>query len=210
MLVQIIVDNPDSWIVPTAITLAEQVQQMGFESCFLQRYDEIQNGEILILLSCEKIFKDLFKNKHNLVVHESSLPKGKGWSPVTWQVIEGENTIPVTLFEAEEKVDAGVIYGQEFIELDGTELINEIRKKQAAVTQKLILRFITNYPSVSGVKQQGEESFYPRRKTGDCELDTHKTIADNFNLLRVSDNERYPAFFHYREKKYFLKIEKAG
>ena len=39
-------------------------------------------------------------SKHSLVVHSSNLPQGKGWSPMTWQIIEGKNKITNTLFEA--------------------------------------------------------------------------------------------------------------
>jgi methionyl-tRNA formyltransferase len=30
-------------------------------------------------------------------VHESALPQGQGWSPMTWQILEGASPIPVTL-----------------------------------------------------------------------------------------------------------------
>ena len=34
-------------------------------------------------------------------------------------------------------------------------------------------------------------------------------IQDEFNLLRVADQQRYPAFFDYQGVKYLIKIEKA-
>ena len=42
----------------------------------------------------------LSKHKHNIAVHESSLPKGRGWAPLFWQILEGKNTMPIVLFEA--------------------------------------------------------------------------------------------------------------
>jgi methionyl-tRNA formyltransferase len=36
-----------------------------------------------------------------------------------------------------------------------------------------------------------------------------KTIAEQFDLLRVVDNLRYPAFFDHRGKRYRLTIKKA-
>ena len=35
-----------------------------------------------------------------------------------------------------------------------------------------------------------------------------KSIDEQFNLLRVCDNERYPAFFYKDGVKYILKINK--
>ncbi len=39
-------------------------------------------------LGCSKIAGPdvLNRNKYNLVVHESALPKGKGFAPVAWQI----------------------------------------------------------------------------------------------------------------------------
>lgn len=208
--IQILVDNPNSWILPYAAELLVKLVKYGHEVTLLHKHNEVASGEILILLSCERIYKSLVLNKYNLVVHESDLPKGKGWSPVTWQVLEGKNKIPVTLFEATEDVDAGSIYAKEYIILDGTELLAEIKHKQGLATQKLILDFVKNYPNIMGEQQVGEESYYPRRKPKDSQLDVDKNIAEQFDLLRVCDNDRYPAHFTYRKQKYILKIYKEN
>lgn len=206
MKIQILCDNPGSWIVVYAKKFKEELKEEGVEVSLLFKHSEVSKGDILILLSCEKIFKKLSLNKFNLVIHESDLPQGKGWSPLTWQILEGKNIIPITLFEATEKVDAGLIYNKEFIHLCGTELIEEIREKQANATFNLIRTFVASYPNVNGENQKGEESFYPRRTVKNSELDINKSIAEQFNLLRVCDNERYPAYFKINDKKYIIKI----
>jgi len=101
---------------------------------------DIPDGELCFMLSCSKLVtSDILKrNKHNLVVHESDLPQGKGWSPMTWQVLEGKQEIPVTLFEAVEAVDSGPIYLQGSMLLEGHELVDELRAKQADATLKLM------------------------------------------------------------------------
>src|SRR5207244_1953015 len=84
----------------------------------------------------EKIVRPetLAKHRHNLVVHPSALPKGRGWSPLAWQILEGKNRIPVTLFEAKPSVDSGAIYFQEFINFQGHELSKEIKSEQGQQT----------------------------------------------------------------------------
>jgi len=206
--ITILVDNKRSWIVPYALNLVTELRNRGNDVVLVHQPEEVRKGDVLCLLACEKVFKNLELNKFNLVVHESDLPKGKGWSPLTWQILEGKNRIPVTLFEAKEKIDSGEIYGKEYIELDGTELLQEIKHKQGIITQELILTFIDDLPNIEGVQQYGEESFYPRRGPGDSELDVNKSLKDQFNLLRVCDNERYPAFFMMNGKKYIVKIFK--
>lgn len=206
MKVQVLVDNPNSWIIPYAKKLVNSLEVLGHESNLIYNHAEIGKGDILCLLGCEKIFKALYKNKHNLVVHESDLPKGKGWSPLTWQILEGKNEIPITLFEAEEGIDSGPIYLQNILQLTGNELNEEIKHKQGEATIDLILKFIKKYPKVKGEKQHGEGSFYPKRTQKDSKLDIYKSISEQFNLLRVCDNKRYPAWFIYKGKKYIIKI----
>ena len=208
MLVQILVDNPSSWIVPYAGKLKREVINLGHECSLIHHHEDVKPGDILCLLACEKIFKLLEFNRHNLVVHESDLPHGKGWSPVTWQVLEGKDRIPVTLFEASEKIDAGIIYQQDYIILEGHELLDEIKDKQGKITNNLIIDFIKRYPDINGREQVGDSTYYSRRGPEDSKLDPHKTIAEQFNLLRVVDNDRYPAYIELKGHKYLLKIEK--
>ena len=110
----------------------------------------------------------------------------------------------------EDEIDAGQIYLQDYLEFDGTELLTEIKHKQGKKTNEIIKLFIETYPNIRGIEQIGEESLYSRRKPEDSELDIHKTINDQFNLLRVCDNIKYPAFFIKNGVKYYLNIEKAN
>ena len=78
MKVQILIDNPNSWIIPFAEKLIQVVKtNLGINMKLLNNHADVESGEILIMLSCEKIFKKLELNKYNLVVHESKLPHGK-------------------------------------------------------------------------------------------------------------------------------------
>lgn len=208
MIVQILVDNINSWIIPFAKTLQESVSKAGFTCSLIHNHAEVTKGDVLVMLSCEQKFEHLHLNKHNLVVHESALPQGKGWSPMTWQIIEGKSTIAITLFEANLKIDDGPIYESIDMRFDGTELIEDWRDIQGKSTIQLVMNFLKKYPSVEAVPQKGESSFYKKRKPEDSELDCNKTIAEQFDTFRVVDNERYPAYFNYKGQKYKLKIEK--
>ena len=145
---------------------------------------------------------------HTLLVHERDLPRGKGWSPLTWQILDGESRIPVTLIEVAEKVYSGTIYAQRWVEFEDHELVDELRTAQAEATRALCREFVDNYPASAerGREQHGEESFYPRRGPEDSRLDPERPLAEQFNLLRVVDNERYPAFFEWRGRRFQLHI----
>jgi len=150
----------------------------------------------------------LVQNQYNIVVHESALPEGKGWAPLFWQVLEGKIDIPFTMFEASDGIDNGPIYFQEILSLTGYELNDELREKQAGLITKMCLSFVENYSKyLPAVPQNGTESFYRKRSPADSQLDVNKTIKEQFNLLRVVNNQDYPAFFEIRGKKYKLTIE---
>ncbi|MDZ4838523.1 MAG: formyltransferase family protein [Bacteroidota bacterium] len=210
MLVQILIDNVDSWVVPMTRHFIEKLKkQNGQEIILVHKHKDVLEGDILVLLSCNRIYKPLNRNKHNLVAHASALPKGKGMSPLTWQILEGKSEIPVTLFEAQEGLDSGEIYEQVIVLLKRTDLIDDARIKVAEATFTMIERFIEKYPNNIGEKQKGEESYYNIRGKEDSRLDFDKSISDQFNLLRVVDNERYPAYFDVDGERFILKIFKA-
>ena len=190
-------------------TLAQYCQKISWVHDFKQ----VTSSDVVFYLSYSKIVpkKYLDMHQHNLVVHGSALPAGKGWSPLTWQILAGENDIPMTLFEADATLDSGQIYLQEWMHFEGHELIDEMRNVQAASTCHLCLQFIRDYAAVvrAAKKQVGEESFYPKRSTCDSQLCMEKTLADQFNLLRVVDNDKYPAYFNYLGHTYQLKIKKS-
>jgi methionyl-tRNA formyltransferase len=174
----------------------------------------IQPGLMAFFLGCEQIVGRhlLDLNHHNLVVHASDLPQGKGWSPLTWKIIQGENRIPVVLFEAAEKVDSGCIYLKHTMEFTGLELIGELREVLAETTLKLCNEFIERYPAIvdEAQEQQGEVSFYPRRTPEDSRIRPELSIQEQFQLFRVADNERYPCYFELGGETFILKIEKRG
>ncbi|MCH9769452.1 MAG: methionyl-tRNA formyltransferase [Gammaproteobacteria bacterium] len=206
-----IITEKSSWMIHYIEHLVDMLQEQGFDTRVCFDVDQLTNGEILLILSCGQLLKPkhLSLHKHNLVVHASALPQGRGWSPVTWQILDGLNCIPITLFECAKGVDSGDIYLVDQIRLLGHELVHEIREKQAHKTIELCLKFIRNYKSggVTGIKQHGEPTYFPKRSAEDSQLDIDKTIADQFNLLRIADNERYPAYFLYKNRKYIIKIE---
>ena len=207
-----IITDENSWIKPYIEHLEKDLCNMGHTVVCRYSFDKEHAYDFVFLLSCQEIIKKewLRINRHNLGVHESDLPRGKGWSPLTWQILEGKSHIMITLFEANEHVDAGKIYLQEEMYFDGSELIDDLRKIQGEATCTLCTEFVQNYPDVlrMGREQEGEESFYPRRCSKDSCLDLDRTIREQINLLRVVDNERYPAFFEWMGHRYYLKISR--
>lgn len=206
--VTVVVDNP-SWIVPFAHRLVDELQNDGERAVFVHEHRQIPVGAVAIYLGCMRIAPPdvLARNQRNVIVHESDLPKGRGFSPMTWQIIAGVNRIPVCLLEAAELADAGPVIYREFIEFAGHELIDEMRQKLGHKTLELCRRFLAEPLPPAGTPQSGNATVYGRRHPADSRLDPDRPIAEQFELLRVVDNERYPAWFEYRGKRYRITIE---
>ena len=130
---------------------------------------------------------------------------------MTWQILEGASSIPITLFEAVANLDAGSIYLQQTIALQGQELAEEWRVLLAQATSDLCLAWFDRYEDVvsSAQPQQGEASNYRRRRPADSQLNPESSLAEQFNLLRVVDNASYPAFFIWQNKRYDLVIRSS-
>ena len=86
--------------------------------------------------------------------------------------------------------------------LNGTELSDEIRNIQGKQFLNIIKKFLIKYPNIKSKKQIGKGNFNKRRYSKDSQLDINKTIKQQFNHLRINDNELYPSFFYYKAKIY--------
>ena len=75
MRVTIITDK-SSWMNTYSEMLASSLREEGASVNFVSSKEEIQNGDILFLLSCFQLIESDFlrKHRHNIVVHASVLP----------------------------------------------------------------------------------------------------------------------------------------
>ena len=71
---------------------------------------------------------------------------------------------------------------------------------------EMCINYCKNYKTLKPIKQEGSETIYPKRTPKDSELDINKSIKEQFNLFRIVDNEKYPAFFEIDGIKYVLNI----
>ena len=203
-----LLDNSNDWIKKYIKKFKYLKKSKKYNSKIFTNYRKIKNYDIVFVISYTKILKSSFlkKNKLTLVVHASNLPKGKGFSPIQWQILEKKNEINFCLLRAATKVDSGEIYEKDFISLDGTELYDKIRYFQAIATMKIIYRFLKKYPNVISIQQNGKSTFYRRRTKKDSILNINLPIKKLFNQMRIANNEKWPSFFIYKKKKYIIKI----
>ena len=210
MKASILISDLNHPIMPLLDTWIAKESENGHEIGTFTDKKDLSSGDILFLISCGQILNlvDRQKFKKTLVLHASDLPDGRGWSPHIWAILSGVRKIVVSLLEAEQQVDTGAIWRKKVFYLDGTELYDEINEKLFKTELSLMTYALLNFHSVNPIPQPAHNKpHYPRRKPGNSELDIHKTLAEQFDLLRVADPDRYPAFFEYKNRKYICRLE---
>lgn len=209
--VSVVVDNP-SWILPYAERLVAACWDQGDKAYLCRNHGDVRHGAVAFYLGCLRITPPeiVARNAWNLVVHESGLPLGRGFAPLNWQILEGRNEIPVCLLHIAAEPDAGSVVYRDMIRFQGHELASELRAAQGAKTVELCLRFLAQAEPPAGRPQKGEPTWYPRRRPADSRLNPDQTIAEQFNLLRIVDNQAYPAFFDLHGERYTLRIERVA
>lgn len=179
----------------------------------VRRKSEAAGGDLLFLISCSEIVtaKDRARYAATLVLHASDLPQGRGWSPHIWELSQGAEGITLSLLEAEDKVDSGRIWKKKYIPVPKHALWNEINHHLFQAEIELIDFAIDNFGSITPQPQPLDTvaTYHPRRTPADSEIDPSKSIAEQFDLIRVCDPNRFPAYFVHRGQRYLLKVEKS-
>src|SRR6266571_1704479 len=81
--------DTEGWFDPYAIDLVERIAAVDDQAKFVRNAADVQDDGIAFYLSCTKLTpaEVLARNHHNIVVHASALPKGRGFSPIVWQIL---------------------------------------------------------------------------------------------------------------------------
>jgi methionyl-tRNA formyltransferase len=178
---------------------------------------ELSGGDLLFLISCAEIIGADVRNRYraSLVIHASDLPDGKGWSPLVWQIADGHSDITVTLLEAANEVDSGPIWHKVRLHFQGHELVDEIHAVLFAAELALMDYAVANCATVVPTAQpeiaaERAPRYYRRRTPEDSRIDPERSLAEQFNLLRVADSARYPAFFDFLGHRYEISLKKVA
>ncbi len=173
---------------------------------------QLQEGDILFLVSCREIIGVSHRSKYkaSLVLHASDLPSGRGWSPHIWELINGAEEITLSMISAEDEIDSGKIWVKTKISIPQCAVWNEINHLLFSAEIELMNFVVNNFAQIEPVEQckLTKATYFPRRTPECSRLDVRKSIAEQFNLLRVCDPKRFPAYFEYLGSRYLLKIER--
>lgn len=178
----------------------------------LRHARDLAAGDLLFLISCAEIVREHQRSafRHSLVVHASDLPRGRGWSPHVWDILNGATQLTLSLLEAADPVDSGRVWRQVRFDVPRHALWDEINRLLFAATFELVDYAVAHADDVKPQPQDATitPTYHRRRTPADSALDVGKSIAEQFDLLRICDPDRFPAYFDHLGHRYKLILEK--
>jgi len=209
--IEILCSSPDHPVKPWLARWIEE-RQTGDKVSLVHSKAELTSGDVLFLISVSELIGPEIRSqfKNTAVVHASDLPEGRGWSPHIWAILNGADEIVVSALEAEDKVDSGAIWAKTRIEIPKTALSDDINERLFDATLQLMTKVCEMVEAGKPPQPQDgrQPSYWPRRTPRDSELDPNASIASQFDLLRVSDPARYPAFFQLHGEVFEIRLKK--
>ena len=205
-----LLDKKNNWLEKYILKNSFHVIKKNYDLKIKYKLDINEKAEILFLLGFTSKFKILKykKIKNFFLIHESNLPKGRGWSPVKYQVLENKNKIKCCLISCRDPIDSGDIYESETLIIKKTDLYDEIKKKQYKVTINLISRLLKKYPKINSKKQLGKPTWYKKLSSESDKLNIKESISSQFNKIRSTDYNIHQNYFYINSEKFYLRISK--
>ena len=105
-------------------------------------------ADIAIIVGCRILLrKEVYEapRRGSLAVHDSLLPEYRGFAPLNWSIINGEDHTGVTLFQVSESMDGGDIVAQRRVPIRSHDTAPEVYERVCQATVDMILE---TYPSL--------------------------------------------------------------
>lgn len=173
-------------------------------------------ADICLISGLHYLLPDEYLNIPRLGIwgfHETNLPIGRGCAPLQWTVINGIGSIWVTFFHLESKMDSGVFISQRSKNIEKTDLLSDLRSKADKIIVDMIEDCLPSLLHGERLIHKSQESwgtpvYYRKRTSEDSRLNPSKSLNELWDLIRVCDPEKFPAFFEIEGKKIYLKAWK--
>lgn len=132
-----------------------------------------------------------------IAVHDSLLPRLRGFAPTNWGMILGHDQLGATLFQLTDSVDAGSIFFQEAIEPGPSEFYESIQHRIADVSVRLFDQFldVSRDGTLSPrVQNESAATFTCARTPADGEIDWRQPNHAIVRMIRALAPPAPPAF----------------
>jgi methionyl-tRNA formyltransferase len=140
---------------PAKLTdIEDQLKEIGAGAGILVAYGKLVPPEII----------DIFP-RGIVNIHPSLLPKRRGSTPIENVILYGEKETGVSLMRLAQEMDAGPIYAQEVVPLQGTESKQQLADQLLNIGKDLLLKYLPGIldGSLAGNPQEKIEATYDKQ-----------------------------------------------
>lgn len=137
----------------------------------------------------------------SFVLHDSLLPKYRGFAPTVWSIINGEKETGVTLFRTTDDVDAGDIVEQRRIAIADTDTIADVMERVTETYLDIVEQEFASLldGSATSYPQNHEDATYTCKWTpADSYIEWEKDATSIYNLIRAT-SWPYPGAYTFLE-----------
>lgn len=137
----------------------------------------------------------------SLAVHDSMLPEYRGFAPLNWAILNGEDHTGVTLFYLSEKMDGGDIVAQRRVPIGPHDTAPEVYERVCRTTIDVILDSYSQLEAGTAprrVQDYSEGTFTCSRGPADGEIDWSRPTASIYNQVRALASP-YPGAYTFFE-----------
>lgn len=134
-----------------------------------------------------------------VAVHESLLPKYRGFAPVNWSIINGEKQTGVTLFYIDKGTDSGDIISQQKVSISPEDTGVQLYEKTSSASVQLLEKFLPKIKSGKAPRRkqvEAQATYTCKRIPSDGLINWESSTMSINNLIR-SLSYPYPNAFSY-------------
>lgn len=129
----------------------------------------------------------------------TDVPYGRGGSPLQNLIVRGHTQTKLTSLRMVEEFDAGPIYLQRDLSLEGS--AEEIYIRGSELAGQMIQELISN--DILPSSQEGTLTIFKRRKPNESEIPHCGNLKEMYNFIRMLDAEGYPnSYLSYKGFRY--------
>jgi methionyl-tRNA formyltransferase len=158
------------------------------EELTAERIKEISPRFIFFIHWSWKVPIEIVNDWECVCFHMTNVPYGRGGSPLQNLIVRGHSETRLTALRMVEEFDAGPVYFQRDLSLEGS--AEEIYIRGAELAGEMIQDLITN--DIVPSSQEGTPTIFKRRKPNESEIPLCGTLKEMYNFIRMLDAEGYP------------------
>lgn len=181
--------------------------------CDLTNSIEKFNPDICFVMGWYYIISEALLDKMQgrfIGIHNSLLPRHRGFAPVVWAMIAGEKETGFSVFSFDKEMDTGDIWYQKKINIEEMDYISDVLERIDMEIDKFFDVIFEKILSgeIKPEKQSKENVSYGARRTAeDGKIDWKKTSREIYNFIRAQ-SKPYPGAYGVYQSQ-LVKIWKA-